>query len=232
MLGILILLILSYLILWFTKNHQHPFDYLPGSRSAWEMFWGLLWPIFYFCMYEFTIAFLVENPYVLSSTYNVEKFQKTMAYILRSVLFEELIFRGVLFYILFKRLGGKPTILISAACFGIYHWFAWNAFGSPVKMAIVFLNTASVGLVLGYAFLRTRSMYLPIALHLGANLSNMLLFSKDHAIGTQLLVKSLSVDGAVPSGFIGLPMLILHFIGFQLFTYLFIRVFTKVKSLK
>lgn len=42
----------------------------------------------------------------------------------KSVLFEELLFRGVLLYILLKRFGAQKSILISAICFGIYHWFS------------------------------------------------------------------------------------------------------------
>ncbi|MEY2917769.1 MAG: hypothetical protein RIS73_1483 [Bacteroidota bacterium] len=40
---------------------------------------------------------------------------------IKSVLFEELVFRGVLFYVLIKKLGSAKAIIISAIAFGIYH---------------------------------------------------------------------------------------------------------------
>jgi membrane protease YdiL (CAAX protease family) len=45
-----------------------------------------------------------------------------------SVLYEELIFRGVVLYILIKRIGEVKAILISCIAFGIYHWFSYGLF--------------------------------------------------------------------------------------------------------
>ena len=232
MLGILILLLVSYLMLRLAGN-QHPiYFYLPNKVSAVQFCLGVLWPIAYYCSYEFLLAFLVENPLVLNPDYSLDKLLDSLAYIARSVAFEELVFRGALCYLLWKRLGARWAVLLSASCFGVYHWFSWQALGSPVKMAMIFFSTGSMGLVLGYAFVRTGSMYLSLALHLGINFSTMLIFSHDQGLGKQLLVKALERDGAVPAGYIGMPMLVMYFIGFQLLTFLLIRSFTKTGRLK
>lgn len=94
-------------------------------------------------------------------------------------------------------------------------------------MAVVFAMTASVGFVYSYAFIKTRAIYLSIALHLGANFSTMLLFSKDNTIGAQLLVKTYLTDPIVPNVLIGTTMVILHFIGYQCFTFILVKWYGK-----
>lgn len=112
---------------------------------------------------------------------------------LKSVLFEELIFRGVLLYIVLRSLGGKTAILVSAIAFGIYHWFSFGVLGNAGQMAMVFTVTGIMGLLLAFGYVRTMSLYIPIANHLGWNFTQGFIFS-DGPIGTGILQPS-SVDG-------------------------------------
>ncbi|MGQ3088461.1 lysostaphin resistance A-like protein, partial [Flavobacterium sp.] len=134
----------------------------------------------------------------------------------RAVLYEELIFRGALLYLLIQKTGTNRAMLVSSAAFGIYHWFAWQAFGNPVQMLVIFLMTGSCGYIFALAFVRTRSMYLPFALHLGNNITQMILFSGDASIGDQMLLRTFTTDPVVPQAIISIPVLIIHYTGFQL----------------
>ncbi|WP_371932082.1 CPBP family intramembrane glutamic endopeptidase [Mesobacillus subterraneus] len=87
----------------------------------------------------------------------------------KSVVFEELIFRGALLYSAIRKWGARTGILLSAIAFGIYHWFTFGVLGNIVLMLVVFLMTSFSGLVWAYAFEKTKSMMLPIGLHLGWN---------------------------------------------------------------
>jgi membrane protease YdiL (CAAX protease family) len=169
---------------------------------------------------EFCVAALVHNPYRVNAAFHFNDFIKTFGYILRAVAYEELVFRGALLYILMHKLDGHKAVIVSAVCFGIYHWFSWQAWGNPVQMGIIFFKTATAGYLLALAFLRTRSMYLGFALHFGIDLASMLIFSKDKGIGLQLLVKSFEKDPVVPAPVISVPILIIYAIGFQVLTYL------------
>lgn len=180
-------------------------------------------PVLYFCAFEFLLAWLVANPYILNRHYTFHDCLSALGYVFRSVLFEELIFRGALFYVLWKKIGPRLTIFIAAFSFGVYHWFAWQAFGNPAQMVIILLTTSAVGLIYGYAFVRSGSMFLPIALHLGSNIATMILFSKDHTLGPELLVKAFTNDPVEPPAFISVPMVILHFVGYQCFIFLAVR---------
>ena len=105
----------------------------------------------------------------------------------KSVLTEELIFRGAVLYILIRRLGQPKAIAISAIAFGVYHWFSYGIFGNIVLMVVVFIGTATMGYALALAFAKTRSILMPIGLHFGWNFTLNTIFSKG-PLGNGLLI--------------------------------------------
>lgn len=108
---------------------------------------------------------------------------------IKSVLFEELIFRGALFYLLLQRLGWKWAIAISSLAFGIYHWFSQELFGNLPQMAMIGTMSAIMGAVYAFGYLKTGTLWAPIGMHLGWNWVRSVWFS-DTVIGNQLLVQS------------------------------------------
>ncbi len=76
---------------------------------------------------------------------------------------EEMIFRGYAFQLLVEKMGAFATILPVSIIFGLTHSSNPNA--TPLGIA----NTAIWGVLLGYAFLRSRDLWLPIGLHYGWN---------------------------------------------------------------
>jgi uncharacterized protein len=76
---------------------------------------------------------------------------------------EEMLFRGYGFQVLVKGIGPFATILPVAVLFGLAHSSNLN-FG-PLPL----INTILWGVVLGYSFLRSGDLWLPIGLHFGWN---------------------------------------------------------------
>jgi membrane protease YdiL (CAAX protease family) len=76
---------------------------------------------------------------------------------------EEMLFRGYMFQVLVKAIGPFATILPMSVLFGLAHSdnlnFTWMAL----------LNTVLWGVVLGYSFLLSGDLWLPIGLHFGWN---------------------------------------------------------------
>lgn len=87
----------------------------------------------------------------------------------RSVLTEELLFRGALLYVLLQTIGSRKALALSAIAFGVYHLFSYGVFGNPFAMLIVFVSTGLMGWVWAYSYYKTASMALGIGLHLGWN---------------------------------------------------------------
>ena len=96
-------------------------------------------------------------------------------------LFEELFYRGIILTSLLRTGSAPLAIVVSAVFFGIVH------FPQPASVpALVIL-----GLGLGYAYYRTRSLWAPVAMHAAFNLYNLAL-----TVGTPFLVDRLNPPGA------------------------------------
>ncbi|WP_218311847.1 CPBP family intramembrane glutamic endopeptidase [Alteromonas antoniana] len=113
----------------------------------------------------------------------------SLRWIINSVLYEELIFRGYLLYKAMELIGTRKACFLSAIAFGAYHWFSNEVFGSLVPMVYVFLLTSSFGFMLACSFSMTKSLVLPVALHLGWNTVTILVFSNG-PLGSQMFLPS------------------------------------------
>jgi membrane protease YdiL (CAAX protease family) len=80
---------------------------------------------------------------------------------------EEVLFRGYLFQRLCQGIGPWPAQLLVALLFAGVHW--GNPGMSGATRAWASLDLVLAGLLLGQCYLRTRSLALPIGLHLGWN---------------------------------------------------------------
>jgi membrane protease YdiL (CAAX protease family) len=224
MIGIVIELLISFLLLkWLMRQDLLALGLAPNKSRGFQLLVGLLWPIAFMCSFQYLVSIAVHNPYEVNRNYTVFSFLKSTGYVFKAVAFEELLFRGALLYILIKKAGSQKALIISALAFGIYHWFSWQLFGNWAQMLLVLTTTGLAGYVFALAFERTGSMYLPFALHFGYNFSSMVLFSQDNNIGPQLFVKAYQVDPYSPGAVVSICVIIIHFIGFPLLTYLFLR---------
>ncbi len=96
-----------------------------------------------------------------------EPHARTFLFVMVILLFgaigEEMLFRGYAFQSLIAVVGPAATVLPVGILFGLMH--AGNL--GVTRIGIV--NTALWGILLGYAFLRSGDLWLPIGLHLGWN---------------------------------------------------------------
>jgi uncharacterized protein len=76
---------------------------------------------------------------------------------------EEILFRGYAFQLLIDKIGPWATVLPVGVLFGFAHA------ANPSATLLAIANTALWGILLGYAFLRSHDLWLPIGLHYGWN---------------------------------------------------------------
>ncbi len=116
---------------------------------------------------------------------------------------EEMLFRGYGFQVLVKGIGPFATVLPVAVLFGLAH--SQNLNFGPLAL----FNTILWGVVLGYAYLRSGDLWLPIGLHfgwnwalpmLGANLSGFTMDVTGYAMHWELAGK---VGGLLSGGLYG-----------------------------
>lgn len=179
MVGILVQLALSWLIIWLVQKGNLAVLGLSPTKHR----------LIHVALYGFITAICCALGFFLKMKFGQQVWQVNpqlsiplvlngLWWNLKSVLFEELMFRGVLFYVLLKKLKPTTAIFISATAFGIYHWFSFGVFGNIIPMIVVFFITGVMGLLLAYAYAKTYSLYYPIAIHLGWNFTQIFVFSQ------------------------------------------------------
>jgi membrane protease YdiL (CAAX protease family) len=134
------------------------------------------------------------------------------------VVTEELMFRGVLLYVAIRWMGIHHACILSSIVFGVYHWFSYRVFGEMTPMIYTFFLTGAGGLLFAYSFATTKSLYLPIGLHLGWNIVSVLIFSQG-PLGNQLLTAS----GGEPLGLWSIVFFIYQVTALPLLTFFYIR---------
>ncbi len=222
MIGIVVQLVVSWIIIWFfSKQNLGVLGFKPSSKRM------ILFILFFFvtaiCAAStyFLYMYFGKEAWIVNPKLTATLFFKGVWWNIKSVLFEELIFRGVLFYILLKKIGGRKAIIISSILFGMYHWFSYNAFGNPIAMLQIFLLTGAAGLFYAYAFIQTGSIYTTIAIHLGWNFTNNFIFSSGN-IGNGIFVMTKQPQVTV-SYVIYFTILLLPYVSFFLVNYFLLR---------
>ncbi|MDP2875520.1 MAG: type II CAAX endopeptidase family protein [Holophaga sp.] len=83
---------------------------------------------------------------------------------------EEIVYRGYPFQRLVEHLGPWPTQLLLAGLFTLHHWGNPGiADATPTLKAWTTLNIALAAVLLGLCYLKTKSLALPVGVHLGWN---------------------------------------------------------------
>ena len=118
-------------------------------------------------------AALILQMAVFESAPRVENAWANLAFVTLVLSFgsvgEELMFHGYAFQILVRTLGQFATILPVAVLFGLMHLNNRNV------TALAVANTMAWGVLLGYTYVRTGALWLPIGLHFGWNAATPLL---------------------------------------------------------
>ena len=179
MIGIIVQLAISWLIIWLVeKKDLSVLGFFPTRKRISDFLLFFLITALC-CASEFLMRiYFAKEQWQVNPHLTLKLVLEGTWWQLKSVLFEELIFRGVLLYILIKKLGVVKAIIISAIAFGIYHWFSHEVIGDPKQMIITFLMTGIMGLLFAYGYAKTFSLYVPIAIHLGWNLTKGFIFSE------------------------------------------------------
>lgn len=196
MLGVLVVFFLSWLILWIVfKEHITALGILPNARRLKEFSVGILLMAVFCAINLLGQSFFKEVSYVRNPDYGFMESLNGTWWTFKAALFEELIFRGAILYILIKKIGVYRACILSAIVFGIYHWFSYQMFGlGIIPMIYVFLLTGASGWMFAYAFAKTKSLYAPLGLHFGWIVISIVVFS-DGPLGNSLfIVKGTAVE--------------------------------------
>ena len=177
MLGLLVIIVISWLLLHFIeKKNINVLGVIPNKSRLSQFLIGLsvIIVITLLNIYVETLVLKIDWKF---STINFNTILNALWYHLKSALTEDLVFRGVILYILISRLGIKWAIWISAIVFGVYHWFSYGIIDERIiLLAYVFLITGFTGYVWAFTFYKTKSIMMGLGFHFGINFINACFF--------------------------------------------------------
>ncbi|WP_323757322.1 type II CAAX endopeptidase family protein [Roseivirga sp.] len=179
MIGILVAITISWLLLYLIeKKNILALGFLPIVKRLKQFLIGFIITGVLCVLVQYLESYLKSSVWILNENITGGIILKAFWWDVKSVLTEELIFRGALLYILIQKIGSKKGVLISAIAFGIYHWFSYGVLGNAMAMILVFIGTGIMGYAWASAFSKTKSIMLPFGLHLGWNFIYNTIFSK------------------------------------------------------
>ncbi len=212
------LLLLCWFAIYLSEKRNIFHQWLfPARLRGSEFFFGLIVSIVLCLLAQIFLAQISDRTWHLSKDISIGKLAFSLLYDFNSVVSEELLFRGIILYFLIKYWKTGPAMLISASVFGIYHWFSFGVWGNLAAMILVFAVTGLMGYVFAVAYVKTKSIILPVGIHVGWNWINNTVFSNGPN-GTQLLEadKTVPLEGLNAifslSLYLIIPFLILAFI--------------------
>ena len=131
MIGILVALVVSWFLL--RVAVREPITVLgisPTRQRLKEFVVGMLFMAGIAVINFVWQAHFKEISYEVNPAYGIAQLLGGTFWVVKAVVFEELVFRGAFLYLLIRTIGIVKACLISSIIFGIYHWFSYGVFGS------------------------------------------------------------------------------------------------------
>ncbi len=215
MIGILIILVISWALLYLAERKSLlVLGIVPNRKRLQQLGIGFLLTSLLCLSVQFLEINLKSTKWLLNKEIELNLILRMLFWDLKSVITEELIFRGALLYILIQKLGKLKGIIISSIAFGIYHWFTFEILGSIIPMIVVFIGTGLIGYAFALSFSKTKSIAMPIGLHLGWNFTVNTIFSNG-PLGNGIILSESNNINSDWFSLIGLwvvPIMILFFV--------------------
>ncbi len=188
------LLVLSWFVIYvFEKKDLFKTWLKPGGQRSKEFGLGFIFMAVLRILTNLMLAWIGSFDWMLSENATIQILLNSLFYDINSVLIEELVYRGVLLYLLIKYLGSQKGTVISGIAFGIHHWFSYGVLGNFLGMSLVFLTTGFMGYAFARAYAKSNSIILPFGLHLGWNMIHNSIFSQG-SFGTVVFTQTQPVE--------------------------------------
>ncbi|MGG6462413.1 lysostaphin resistance A-like protein [Solilutibacter silvestris] len=184
-----LLLVITWILLRFEGRGLGAIGLNRWKRRTVEFAVGLVLMAGAATLQQLCAALSADDRFVFNTALTLGRLGDGVRFVVNSVLYEELLFRGYLLFQAIRWLGPGRAVALDAVVFGAYHWFSYGVLGNPVAMAYVFALTGAFGFMLARSFVATGSVAAPVGLHLGWNAAVQLLFSTG-PLGAMVLIPS------------------------------------------
>lgn len=119
---------------------------------------------------EYSLSYLKVSTGDVSFVEGLRAFAFSIVFFAVAALVEELLFRGYMFQTLIRGIKLVPAAVLVGILFGLAHSL------NPHSNAWGLVNTILISIVFGFAYWRTRSLWLPFGIHVAWNFSQTTLY--------------------------------------------------------
>lgn len=144
-----------------------------GRNSLQELLWGVF--IGGGIISVFFLIGYVVSLFEVSGLFATAEFNKDLPIYLIAILLaaasEEFLFRGYPFQTLSEGIGIYPTLFLTAFIFGSFHWL------NPHVSTLGLVNDGLAGILLGLAYIKVKSLWLPFGIHFSWNFFQGIIYS-------------------------------------------------------
>ena len=184
-----VLAVTSYIVL-YKFYEKRKITELSVKGLSRNLFWGLVLGVLLQSLTIFVIYLYGGFSVVSVNSFIFLIPSLTMAF--TSAIFKEILLRGIIFRLIEEKLGSYIALAISALIFGALH------LANPNSSIVAALGIAiQAGLLLGAAYIYSKNLWFPIALHFAWNFTQSGIFgasTSGHAISKSLLTTK--IEGA------------------------------------
>lgn len=206
MLGILCILAVSWVLLYAVdRKNLSVLGFTPFPKRLKQVALGFLVSSALCLLAAWLVDSLKGAEWHFNPAVTVSQVCRSLWWDLKSVLTEELLFRGAFLYLAVKLLGTRWAIFLSAVAFGVYHWFSYGLWGDYLPMVVVFAGTGLMGYAWALGYVKTGSILLPVGLHLGWNVAQNTVLSGG-PLGSVIVI---TTGGVEPQGGFSLTLYLL-----------------------
>lgn len=124
----------------------------------------------------YIIAWIKGYPVIFNESFDPTYVLNGLWILAPIVILEELVFRGICFKKTVEATGVVKANIIFASVFLLSHWINLGAFGNAANMTILLITVVG-HLLYATAFLKSKTLYFPIGIHLGNNWVNLFVFN-------------------------------------------------------
>lgn len=147
------------------------------------------------------LVIYLSGGYSISSVNAMPRILPYLVICVNAGITEEILLRGIIFRITEEKLGSYCALLISAAIFGALHIANENS--TPLAAVAI---AVEAGLLLGAAYMYTRSLWLPIAIHFAWNFAQSGIFgasTSGFAVKHSFITAQISGSKLITGGLFG-----------------------------
>jgi uncharacterized protein len=194
-----ILSVLSYIIL-YRKYENRAITELSAKKLGRNLIVGILLGVFLQAL-TFGVIYLKGGLSIISVNQDLYLLLP-LGVAFTTAIFEEIVFRGIIFRIFQEKLGSYIALVISALLFGAMH------LSNPHSSVLLALGLAiQAGLLLGAAYMYSGNLWFPIAIHFAWNYTQSGIFGailSGNTVGESLLITKIKGAAWLTGGKFGL----------------------------